>query len=86
MKLCIKSFALTCAIFGGFGLFLVTWWKIITRAATGHVTFVGRIFLGYNVSPLGSLIGLIWGLVFGLIVGALFDWIYNRLSTDKSSK
>lgn len=85
MKLSIKSFALTCGIFSGFGLFLVTWWKIISKGASGNATFIGNVLCGYNISPLGSVIGLVWGLVVGLITGAIFAWLYNRLSAVKSS-
>jgi hypothetical protein len=48
--------------------------------ATGDVTFLGRIYRGYNISPLGSVFGLIWAFVDGLIGGAIFAWLYNLLS------
>jgi hypothetical protein len=77
MKLNIKAFALACALIWGVGLFLLTWWIIAFDGATGEPTLIGRIYRGYSISPLGSVIGLFWGLVDGVIGGALFAWLYN---------
>jgi hypothetical protein len=60
MRLDIKTFALTCALFWGFGLFAITWWIMAFEGATGDVTFLGRVYLGYSISPMGSLVGLAW--------------------------
>jgi len=80
MRLDIKAFALTCAVIWGVALFAVTWWIIAFGGATGDATFVGRVYLGYSISPLGSLVGLVWALVDGLIGGAIFAWLYNTLA------
>ena len=79
MKLDLKAFALTCAIVCGGGVFLVTWWLIMFEGQSGDLTLIGRVFRGYNISALGSVIGLVWGLADGLIVGAVFAWLYNKL-------
>ena len=79
MRLNVKVFALTCGLFWGFGLFFVTWWIMLFEGATGDSLLLGHLYRGYNVSPLGSLIGLAWGLVDGLIGGAIFAWVYNWL-------
>ncbi|MCK4942728.1 MAG: bacteriophage holin [Candidatus Aminicenantes bacterium] len=77
MKLNVKAFGLTCGLFVGVGLFLVTWWIILFSGATNEVTFIGKVYRGYTISPLGSVIGLAWGLVDGFIGGAIFAWLYN---------
>jgi hypothetical protein len=77
MKLNVKAFAITCALFAGVGLFLVTWWIILFSGATQEVTFIGKVYRGYTISPLGSVIGLAWGLADGFIGGAIFAWLYN---------
>jgi hypothetical protein len=82
MKLNVKAFALTCGIIMGAGLFLVTWWFIATKGASGARTFIGHIYLGYRISALGSIIGLAWAFVDGLIGGAIFAWLYNKISSD----
>lgn len=86
MKLNVNAFALTCGIIWGVGLFLVTWWIIVLNGATGEPTFIGRVYLGYSISPLGSIIGFVWASVDGLIAGAIFAWLYNRINSRIASK
>lgn len=80
MKLNVKAFALACGLFCGIGLFLITWWIILFEGASGNTTLIGRIYLGYNISPIGSLIGLVWAFVDGMVGGAIFAWLYNLLN------
>lgn len=80
MKLNIKAFALTCGIIWGLGLFFLTWWIIAFDGATGEPTLIGMLYRGYNISALGSVIGLLWGFFDGLIGGLVFAWLYNRLT------
>jgi hypothetical protein len=79
MRLNTKSFALTTGIITGVGLFLVTWWVMIFDGATYDPTVVGLVYRGFNISPGGSVLGLIWGFFDGLIGGAIFAWLYNKL-------
>jgi len=79
MKLNAKTFALTCSLIWGFGIFFLTWWVIIFDGATGDPTFIGLFYRGFNISAMGSLIGLVWGLVDGYVGGFVFAWLYNRL-------
>jgi hypothetical protein len=80
MKLNIKAFALTCGIIWGVGLFFLTWWLIAFDGATGEPTFIGKLYRGYTVSPIGSVIGLIYAFFDALIGGAIFAWLYNRIA------
>ena len=85
MKLNIKAFALTCGVVWGVGLFLLTWWIIAFGGATGESTLIGRVYLGYRISPVGSVIGLFWAFADGLIGGAIFAWLYNLIVTHALS-
>lgn len=86
MKLNVKAFALTCALVWGSGLFLLTWWIIAFDGSTGEATFIGRLYRGYSISPVGSIIGLMWATLDGLIGGALFAWIYNYIAGRAAQK
>ena len=79
MKLNVRAFALTCGLLWGFGLLIVTWWIILIEGSSETVTFIGRVYLGYTFTPLGSLYGFIWALVDGWIGGAIFAWVYNKI-------
>jgi len=80
MKLNVKAFALSTALLWGLGLFTITWWIIAFEGVNNEVTTIGKLYRGYSISPLGSLIGLIWAFIDGLIIGALFAWVYNKIS------
>ncbi len=73
----VGALAVAAAIFWGGAVFLTTWWLILFDGASGESLFLGRIYFGYSVSPLGSVIGLLWGLVDGAISGAALAWLYN---------
>lgn len=77
MKFNIKAFAITMALYWGFALFFLTWWLILFQGATREPTFLGKIYIGYTISPLGSVIGLIYALLDGFIGGLIFAWLYN---------
>jgi hypothetical protein len=80
MKLNVKAFALACGLIWGVGLFLLTWWIIAFDGPLGDPTFLGRIYRGYTITPLGSVIGLIWALIDGTIGGGVLAWLYNLLA------
>jgi len=83
MKLSIKGLALASGILWGLGLFVGTWWIILLDGASGQTTFIGMIYRGYSITPLGSVIGLVWGFFDGLIGGAVFAWLYNLFAKGK---
>ena len=85
MKMNIKAFALTCSLIWGFGLFALTWWIMAFEGQTGEVTFIGKIYRGFSITPLGSLIGLGWALADGFVGGLIFSWLYNVLSSRWSN-
>jgi len=86
MKLNVKAFALTGGLLWGISLFFLTWWIIAFDGTTGEITFIGRLYRGYDISPMGSIIGLIWGFVDGLLGGAIFAWLYNFIAERLSNK
>ncbi|MFY9974725.1 MAG: hypothetical protein WAK53_10745, partial [Chromatiaceae bacterium] len=60
-KLDVRAFAITTSLILGLGLFFLTWWVITFDGVSGDPTLIGRIYRGYTVTPVGSLIGLAWG-------------------------
>ncbi len=86
MKLNVKAFALACGLIWGVGLFALTWWLIMLEGATGEKLGIGRFYIGYNVSGLGSFIGMVWASADAFIGGAIFAWLYNLLSKPSAAK
>ncbi|MFQ5994779.1 MAG: bacteriophage holin [Acidiferrobacterales bacterium] len=85
MKLNVMAFALTFGVIWGLGVFMLTWWIIAFDGVTGEITMLGRVYRGYSVSPMGSIIGLVWGFVDAFIGGAIFAWLYNLLVRRSST-
>ena len=80
MRLNVKAFAITTSLIWGLALFVIPWWIMLFDGVTHEVTLIGQIYRGFQISPLGSVIGLFWGLVDGLFGGAIFAWLYNILA------
>ncbi|MEW6237564.1 MAG: bacteriophage holin [Candidatus Omnitrophota bacterium] len=80
MNLNVKAFGLAGGLIWGLGLFLLTWWIIAIEGSSGVVPFLGLIYRGYRITPLGSVIGLVWGLIDGFVSGIIFAWLYNCLA------
>ena len=86
MKLNVKAFALTCGIVWGVSLFFLTWWVIAFDGISGDPTLIGKLYRGYTISPIGSIIGLVWAFFDALFGGAIFAWLYNRLVPSAEPK
>jgi hypothetical protein len=80
MKLNVLAFAVACGLIWGLGVFCLAWWVMAFEGATGDLMVLGHIYRGFNISPLGSVIGLVWGSLDGFVGGALLAWLYNCLS------
>lgn len=79
MRLNIKAFGLACGIVWGLCVFLLTWWILYFEGNDAGPVFLSRVYRGYTLSPVGSLIGLVWGTIDGWIGGLIFAWVYNTL-------
>lgn len=86
MKLNVKAFSLTCAIFWACAVFLLTLWIVLLEGPKEELTFIGRVYRGYNISVTGGLIGAVWGFFDGLIGGFIFAWLYNLLADRMPAK
>jgi predicted DNA repair protein MutK len=73
--------ALTCAIVGGLGLFLMTAWLLIKGGPNvgAHLQLLGQYLIGYSVTWTGSLIGFFYGALIGAVVGWTVGAIYNSI-------
>ena len=78
MKLNVKAFALAGGILWGVSIFILTWLKI--NGYGGELTLVKDYYIGYSVTPIGSLIGAVYGLFDAGIGCAVFALIYNKLA------
>jgi hypothetical protein len=82
MKLNVKQFALASGTLWGLGLFVVTL-VAAARDIGNNLSHLSAIFPGYDVTYLGSAIGLVYGFISGAISGGLFSVMYNAVGGQK---
>ena len=81
MKLNVLAVGLACGLIWGLGLFIITWWIIMFDGQqAGETLVLGLIYRGYEVTTMGSVVGLVWGFFDGLVGGMIFAWLYNLLA------
>lgn len=80
MKLNVKAFALAGGILWGASMFILTWLEIAGYGNITAASVVKSYYIGYSVSPVGSIIGAVYGFCDAGIGCALFGLIYNKLT------
>jgi len=63
------TWALGMLIIGGFA------WVFEWGAA--FITMMSSIYVGFALTPVGLVIGVLWGFVDGFICGFIVAWVYN---------
>jgi hypothetical protein len=79
MKLNKRAFALTTGILLGVVILVITDVFIIFQHEGIQLAKLHKLFIGYDVTWAGAIIGLAWGFVYGAIGGWIFAWLYNKL-------
>ena len=79
MELHAKSLGLAGGIFWGIGLFILTWLSYWFGYASMMMDLMADVYPGYEVSPMGSFIGLAWGFIDGFVGLYIFAWLYNKI-------
>ena len=79
---------LTCGILLGGAIFLATNWLILKggESVGPHLGLLGQFFFGYQVTFVGSLIGLAYGFVTGFLTGCLAATLYNWFGIRRQAK
>ncbi|MFH1412304.1 MAG: bacteriophage holin [Candidatus Omnitrophota bacterium] len=81
MKLDAKALGLSMGIVWGGALIVLGVIAMIRPSyCADFVAALGSKYIGYNSTPVGSLIGGIWGFLDAGIGGVLIAWLYNKFS------
>ncbi|HEU64086.1 MAG: hypothetical protein KR126chlam4_01015 [Candidatus Anoxychlamydiales bacterium] len=75
-KLNIKAFTLTCGITWGLFMLFLAW---VSSFGWGirDVSVIAGLYLGYEPTFLGGIVGALWGFVDGAIGGFILSYFYN---------
>ncbi len=80
MSLNEKAFALSTGLVWGGGLFGLSLLNLVFPGyGSSIINGLGSVYIGYNPTLLGGVIGFIWGFVDMAICGYIIAWIYNKL-------
>lgn len=82
MKLNPKALGLSLGIVWG-AMVMIATWILMAQGGGAQLAKLGKIYFGYSVTFLGSLIGLVWGFVDGLVAGVIAAWLYNVFAGEK---
>ncbi len=77
-KLSIKALGLSLGIIWGAMVLLMGLTSMIFNYCTSWVLLLSTVYIGYDSTILGSIVGAIWGFVDAGIGGILIAWLYNK--------
>ncbi|MBD3427059.1 MAG: hypothetical protein GF409_07525 [Candidatus Omnitrophica bacterium] len=80
MKLDVKALALAGGILWGASIFILTWLGILGYGSNVAAQIAKSYYIGYTVTPVGSIIGALYGFVDAGVGMAVFGLIYNKLA------
>ena len=79
------SLGLAFGIMWGLGVFILGIMAMAADWGTEIVVLMSSIYLGFEPSIAGSLIGAAWGFIDGGVGGFLIAWLYNVILTRRQA-
>ena len=84
MKLKIVPFGLACGIVWGFGIMIAGFLLYLSGSISqDFVNMMASLYIGYDGTVKGAILGLLWGFADGFVGGALLAWFYNIFAGGK---
>jgi hypothetical protein len=77
----VKAFALTCGILWALAALVFAILAMQFSYGTALVNALGTVYIGYEATVTGALVGAVWGFVDAGIGGLVFAWLYNKLAS-----
>lgn len=76
-KLHPVSLGLAFGILWGASVVIMAILVMLWGWGTPFVALLGSLYVGYNATFTGIVLGAVWGFVDGFISGAVLAWLYN---------
>lgn len=77
MKLDVRAMTIAFGVTWGSGVLLLGLIAWLLGWGVPMVNVLGSVYLGYQPTFAGTVIGTVWALADGAIAGAILAWIYN---------
>jgi len=75
-----KKLGIAGGILWGFSMFFLTLANIFFGYGTLFLDLMADVYPGFQVSYVGSLIGLVYGFLDGFVGLYILGWLYNKIS------
>ena len=84
MKLDVRAFGLAMGILWSAGVFVLDVAAMVMPGRWGEaiISILSNVYVGYEPSILGAVIGAAWAFADGLVGGVLLAWLYNKLAKN----
>ncbi len=80
-KLNAKALALTLGIVWSLGILSISLLALLSQDYLHNISdFFASVYLGYDLSAIGIIIGMVWAFIDAAIGGFIIAWLYNKLS------
>jgi hypothetical protein len=78
----IKAVGIALGLTWAIGAFIIGIfaWLSAGENTTALVNLIGRFYIGFTPTFLGSIVGALWGFIDAFIGGVIFAWLYNKLA------
>ena len=76
-RLSILGLGLAFAVWWGLSILIMGLYAAFFQFGKPLVALIGTMYIGYNATVFGSLIGTVWAVVDGFIAGIILAWFYN---------
>jgi hypothetical protein len=76
----VKAFGLTLGIVWSVSLLIMGILAMTVNYGVGFVNAISKLYIGYNATVAGIIIGAIWGFFDAGIGGVIIAWLYNKLA------
>lgn len=83
IKFDVRAMGLSLGLLWGGGCFFLGILAMSINLGNEAVSVLGSIYLGFEPTWIGSVIGAFWGFLDGAIGGIIFAWLYNKLLKEK---
>lgn len=77
-RLGVNSLGLALGVTYGLGMLFIGLLAALFGWWTEIITLAGKLYIGFEPTIPGSIIGGIYGFIDGYICGALIAWLYNK--------
>ncbi len=79
-KLDAKAFGISCGFVWGFAMFFLGIFDIFSTWGCGITQLMSSLYIGYQPTFIGSIIGALWGFVDAGIGGFVLITLYNKFA------